>query len=373
MSSQQPSRREFFHPKTASRAIHDTPLERPVSAEPLVSATDDQQIVQQRAESYVFHVSRSAMACEFEVILNAGIESQYAESALEALDLVGRLESQLTVYRDNSEIMAINRRAFSASIPVEPRLFALLRKAIELYHFTDGAFDITAGPLSKVWGFHRREGKIPEPADLQAALMKVGSRWLELDETTSQIRFLREGIEINLGGIGKGYALDRCAEELTAMGLGNYLLHGGQSSILARGNRAGIEKQARQGWSIGLRHPIWQGKRLAEIFLHDRALGTSGTGRQGFFHQGRRYGHIIDPRNGIPADGVLSSTVLAPTAAEADALATAFYVLGPEPSLALCKKRPDISMIMVTSGLRQGTIEVHTANLADEEWCRLDD
>jgi thiamine biosynthesis lipoprotein len=175
-------------------------------------------------------------------------------------------------------------------------------------------------------------------------------------------------MEINLGGIGKGYALDRCAEQLTESRVHNFLLHGGQSSILARGNRTGIDKQGRAGWKIGLRHPIWHEKYLADIFLHNRALGTSGTGRQGFFHQGKRYGHIIDPRTGFPAEGVLSSTVLAPTAAEADALATAFYVLGPESSLQICQQRTDIAAIIVVPGEKQGTIELHTANLDDSEW-----
>jgi thiamine biosynthesis lipoprotein len=109
-------------------------------------------------------------------------------------------------------------------------------------------------------------------------------------------------------------------------------------------------------------------RRLAEFTLRDRALGTSGSATQFFHHQGRRYGHILDPRTGRPAEGVHSSTVIAPTAAEADALATAFYVLGPEKSLDYCRARPHLAAVLVSPGPRQGSIELHTCGLNDEDW-----
>ena len=176
-------------------------------------------------------------------------------------------------------------------------------------------------------------------------------------------------MELNLGSIGKGYALDRCRELLEAGGMTDFLLHGGQSSLLARGSR---NPGGDEGWWIGVRDPLRPGGRLGLLRLHDRALGTSGTGTQFFYHAGRRYGHILDPRTGQPAEGVLSSTVLARTAAEADALSTAFYVLGPTAALEYCRRYGEmhggLSALLVVPGPRPGGAEIVTYGLDEGDW-----
>ncbi len=121
-------------------------------------------------------------------------------------------------------------------------------------------------------------------------------------------------------------------------------------------------------WTVGLRHPLRPDRRLAEVRLRDRALGTSGSGTQFFTHRGQRYGHILDPRTGWPVQGMLSTTVLAPTAAAADALSTAFYVMGVDASLAYCQAHPDVSALLIAAGDRPGAIALHTANLGDDQW-----
>jgi thiamine biosynthesis lipoprotein len=306
------------------------------------------------------------MACEFELFLNAGQHEAAVETALGAFDLLETLEAQLTVYRETSELLEINRTAAAGSVGVEPRLFALLELAQGLYRATGGAYDITSGPLSKVWGFSRRAGAIPDQATLDEALAHVGGEAVELDATRQTVRFTRPGVELNLGSIGKGYALDRCQELMTAGGVANFLWHGGQSSVLARGSAAGAP--AGSGWTVGLRHPLRDERRLAEIRLVDQALSTSGSGVQFFRHQGKRYGHILDPRTGWPAEGMFSSTVIAPTAAEADALSTAFYVLGVERTLEYCEGRPEIGVILLYPSASGSTIELACANLDDERW-----
>jgi thiamine biosynthesis lipoprotein len=182
------------------------------------------------------------------------------------------------------------------------------------------------------------------------------------------VRFLAPGVEINLGGIGKGYALDRCADLLRAAGIEDFLIHGGQSSVLAVGSHPATPGQ---GWNIGLRHPLRPDRRLAEFFLRDQALGTSGSGTQFFHHRGKRYGHLLDPRTGRPADGVLSATVLAPDAAEADALATAFYVLGPEAAATYGASHDGIATLLATPGPKQGSVELHAHGLAEDAWQSL--
>ncbi|MCG8587268.1 MAG: FAD:protein FMN transferase [Pirellulales bacterium] len=315
----------------------------------------------------LLQVGRSAMACQWEVYLNAGQYEQAQAAAIDALDVVEELEAQMTVYNDLSELSHINFDAAESPMDVEPRLFKLLQQSLNLSDATDGAFDITAGPLSKLWGFFRRDGRIPDEQALQDCLATVGSKHVDLDANDSTVAFTRRGVELNLGAIGKGYALDRCAESLVESGVDDFLIHGGQSSILARGQRAGQPS----GWVVGIRHPLRPERRLVEIVLHDRALGTSGTAAQSFFHQGRRYGHILDPRSGMPADGMLSTTVVAPTAAEADALATAFYVMGHEASLAFLDDRPDLAAILAMPGDRQGSMQLEIVGFEDENLLNL--
>jgi thiamine biosynthesis lipoprotein len=324
------------------------------------------------AQSYQLRLSRRAMACTFEVILNAGQYAGGTAAGMAALDLVDRLEDQLSIYREESEVSAINRTASLLPVPVEPGLFALLELAVATHSASGGAYDVTAGRLSSVWGFTRRRGQIPAAEQLAEALECVGSQYLVLDRADSSVRFARPGLEINLGSIGKGYALDRCAESLAAHGIGDFILHGGSSSVLARGTQGPADDDA-HGWWVGLRHPLYPVRRLGLLRLADRALGTSGSGTQFFLHEGRRYGHILDPRTGWPAEGVLTATALASSAAEADALATAFYVLGPQAVEAYCASHPRVAAVIVSPAARSGAVDVHAFNLGDDEWSRLDD
>lgn len=306
------------------------------------------------------------MACEFEVILNAGIHSDAADLAVAALDRVDELEAQLTIYRDTSELAAINRQAATGPVAVEPRLFELFQLASRLNAETSGAFDVTAGPLTKAWGFFTRRGAVPDAATLERALASVGSQYLKLDEQQGTIEFARPDMELNLGAIGKGYALDRAAELLDAAGVTSYLLHGGQSSVLARGGQAG-EGEATRHWTVGLGDPARPGRRLALIDLENQALATSGSRVQSFREGGRRYGHILDPRTGQPAQGgVLSSTVIAPSAAVADAVSTALFILGVEGASEFCQSHAEIGAVLVTPG-KAARYEVHRFGIAETQ------
>ena len=176
-------------------------------------------------------------------------------------------------------------------------------------------------------------------------MSRVGADKLDLDPQRRTVGFRVPGMEINLGSIGKGYALDRAGEVMQAHGVQHFCIHGGQSSVLARGSRgifSSAEAAEREGWWIGLRHPLRPNQRMGEVRVLNRALATSGSAVQFFIDRGRRYGHILDPRSGRPAEGSLSTTVLAPLAAEADALSTACYVMGREAALEYCRSRPEI-------------------------------
>jgi thiamine biosynthesis lipoprotein len=184
-----------------------------------------------------------------------------------------------------------------------------------------------------------------------------------LNEVENAIAFQRRGVSIHLNSLGKGYALDRMAELLGGHGIDDYLLHGGKSSILARGIQPRSEDD---GWRIGIRHPLRPSEPLAELVLRNEALSTSGAGTQFFIRRGRRYGHILDPRSGYPAEGLYSATVIAATAAEAEGLSTAFYVMGPESTSRYCATRPQIAAVLVAPGEREGDVRLVTFGLDDE-------
>ncbi|HTQ40862.1 MAG TPA: FAD:protein FMN transferase [Pirellulales bacterium] len=356
------TRRDFLRGKAAADVLANSPIGGETAAEgndlPLAAGTASLGA----AAGYLSTISRRAMACEFAVLLNAGQYPAGIEAALAALDLVDQLEAQLSVFRDSSEVSRLNQTAYVAAVEVEPRLFALLKLAAEIHCDTAGAYDIATGPLTKLWGFYRRQGQMPAETELAKTMQHVGLRHVQFDDEKQTVRFVTPGVELNLGSIGKGYALDRAAELLEADGIMNFLLHGGNSSVLARGSGRGSKaeetstlipalsqrEREQDGWWIGLMHPLAPERRIGEVRLHDRALGTSGSGTQFFIHDGHRYGHILDPRTGWPAEGTLSTTVAAKTGAEADALATAFYVLGAEAAIEYCRRHAGISAVMMS-------------------------
>jgi thiamine biosynthesis lipoprotein len=376
------TRRDFLKGTSAVEAVGDALAAPPSTLPPPAS-------VGVEPGSHLLSVSREAMACLFEVVFDAATYRQGTDAAVAALDLVAALEDQLTVYRDSSEVAHINRRAAQEAVQVEPGLFGLTTRAVALFHATGGAFDVTAGRLSKIWGFYRRQGRMPSQQEVAEALATVGTQHLRLDAAHQSVQFLLPGLELNLGAIGKGYALDRAANALTSSGIRDFLIHGGNSSVLARGSRisnfkfqisnlddkptgkseiGNLKSEIVPGWSVGLRHPLKPEIRLAEFVLHDQALGTSGSGTQFFRYEGKRYGHILDPRTGWPAEQVLSATVIAPTAEQADALSTALYVMGIDAARSFCERHPDIWALLVTQGSRAAALELHPLNLPDNRW-----
>lgn len=310
-------------------------------------------------------LSTRAMACDFSAFLNAGPQSAFESwHASSALDVVHQMEDLLTVYRESSALLTVNRSAFPDPVVIEPVLADVIERALEVAHLTDGAFDPTSMPLVRLWKHARSDNRIPTQAEIDSAKERTGyanvvlspvgcdsiatsnqqavewSRWNHNRQRS--IVFRREGLELQLNAIGKGYALDQAANLLTANGVENWLLHGGHSSVLARGRH-----HDQDGWPIGIRNPWFPDERLATVVLKNAAMGTSGNSVQFYRWNGQRYGHILDPRTGWPADALLQATVIAPTAAEADALSTAFFVMGLEKARLICQNRPAIGALLI--------------------------
>ena len=320
-------------------------------------------------------ISHNAMAAEFSVIL-AESDAHLVEAAFEALELLDRIEADLTVYRQDSEISQVNAMASERPVTLSESTYRLIQRSIAWSEKTAGAFDITAGPLVRVWGFTERRGRKPTAAEVQAAVERVGYTAVRLDDEHRSVACERPGMEINLGAIGKGFALDELAETLTARGLRNFLIHGGGSSVIARGDQVagggqvagnGQVAGSGQGWAVGISHPTKPKLRLAGIRLRDEALSTSGSGKQFFHHRGRRYGHVIDPRSGYPAGDLLSLTAIADNATDAEACSTAFFVCGIDAIRAAAENDPDLPrMIGVRSENRQDSVRV--LPFAEFEW-----
>lgn len=193
------------------------------------------------------------------------------------------------------------------------------------------------------------------------------TRVLELQESSFSVQVRSQGTEVDLGAIGKGYAIDRVVEQLqgppdSSTGIADFLVHGGYSSMRAVGSHNG-----HSGWPIGLRNPLFPDRNFATLLLRDRAMATSGSNVQFFRHQGKRYGHILDPRTGWPVEGMLSVTVTAPTATAADALSTAFYVMGWEASVEYLREHQDVGAILIPALTEGRELSPKIVNLTDED------
>jgi len=296
-------------------------------------------------ETPLVRLSQRAMGTSWEIVLPAGVADPVAVGR-DLFALLDRLEQQMTAYREDSELSRLNRLAPTRSVRVEARFHELLKLAARLHADTEGAFDASAGVLAKAWGFFKGPRRVPSEGELSSSLARTGWRHVALDDAQRSVRFARP-VELNLGAIGKGFALDRLAERLASRWkIRAALLHGGGSSLYAIGCPHGTG----EGWAVDIRHPWTPQRVLARVHLDGRALGTSAATFQHLEHEGRKLGHVLDPRTGWPAEGVASASVLAPSAAEADALSTAFFVGGMELAERYCRDHPGIGAVMLLDG-----------------------
>ncbi len=240
-----------------------------------------------------------------------------------ALEEARRLDQMLSNYRPESEWSRVNKLAGMQAVPVSQELFDLLSACVEYSRQSEGAFDITVGPLMKVWGFYKGSGHLPHRAEVRGALDLVGWRNILLDAKTRTVRFAQNGVEIDPGGIGKGYAVDRLAQILKDQGIGRALISAASSSIYAIGT-----PPDEQGWKIGIKNPKDRSKTVATVLLRDESMSTSGNYEKFFLAEGKMYSHIMDPRTGFPSVGMLSVSVIAPRTLDTEAWTKPYYILG---------------------------------------------
>lgn len=299
-----------------------------------------------------FEDSMDAMGATYSVILYAADREKTLGVINLAFDEVKRLDELLSNYRPASEWSQVNRFAAERPVKVSKELFDLLAACADYSRESEGAFDITVGPLMKVWGFYKGSGHLPQRPEIQGAEQKVGYRNLILDPKEQTVRFRRPGVEIDPGGIGKGYAVDRMVAVLKQYGITSGLVNGGGSSIYA----IGAPPNEPRGWSISIRHPRDENETVEQVFLKDESMSTSGSYEKFFRAEGRIWSHIMDPRTGFPAQGILSDSVIAPRTIDSEAWSKPFFIDGLKKGrqwaaqfkpkgfrVYLCEDRPELS------------------------------
>jgi len=282
-------------------------------------------------------LSLEAMATRFELVVYGDGPERARAGAEEALEEVARVERQLSRYRTDSDVARLNRHAAERPVPVEPRLFRLLERCVELSVATDGAFDVTVGPLVRVWRTAAAAGARPDASTLASARACVGTALVELDPEAYAVRYRVPGVELDFGAYGKGYAVERAIDVLRENGVTSALMHGGTSSVYGLGTPPGD-----LGWRVALAAPLGDspepvkapratGNRFSSpILLRDQGLSVSAADGSSFEEDGVVYGHVLDPRLAEPVCHALATAVVGPSPATCEALSTALMVNGAE-------------------------------------------
>ncbi len=277
-------------------------------------------------------------------------DSKIADKAIEAaISEIQSVDKLMSDYKSDSEISQVNRDGFIRAVAISEPTYEVLKRSIEFSKLTGGAFDITVGPLVDLWRSAKKKSAVPSEEELAAAKAKVGFEKLILDDRQRTVRFAVEGMRLDLGAIGKGYAVDKAIEAAQRAGaLGAMVDLGGHIRCF------GKPPKGKTKWSIGLQNPkvnknADESDLLLILKLDIAAVATSGDYQQFALIEGKRYSHIINRQTGAGAQGLSSVTIIADSATDADALATAVSVMGAEKGFALIKTMPGVEAILITS------------------------
>lgn len=311
-----------------------------------------------------FTYAHDAMGTTFEIRMMAA--GKFMEDlrpiADEAFAAIDALEARVSNWREDSITSEICRQAGIKAVSVDEDILGMLRFCRALYNQTDGVFDPTVGPLLKAWGKYKQRNEIPTDEELKRAQALVGLNQIEVDETNGTVMLEQPGMQLDFGGIAKGLALDEAAAVLKGHGIACAFLHSGMSTIVALDAPPGSE-----GWTVELGNPYTEGQTaLDTVLLANNAFSSSASVTRFIEIDGKRYGHIIDPRTGYPASGVASAAVVGPTGMACDALSTAFYILGIEKTRQFCREHGEYKALMVAATEPQDATMIRI-NFSNEE------
>lgn len=333
----------------------------------------------------LLRLARHAMATRFELVLCGSDPVRLRAAGEEALNEIERLENQLSLFRPTSEIARLNARAAFEPVRVSPAVFGLLEHAGRLSRETEGAFDITIAPLMRCWGFQGGTGQVPRAEALTSAREAVGMHLVHLNPHELSVRFERKGVMLDLGAIGKGFAIERAIELVREAGVTSALLHGGTSTVYGLGcppdagswkveipdpRRANafqpLAAPAAETGDRGSGSPPGTDAQapFATVLLRDTALSVSAVWGKAFQSDGCTFGHILDPRTGEPARRAVLSAVVMDSATESDALSTALLTLGPAGHDRIAQLRPGMGTLVV--GDTGSGLEVRARGIAPD-------
>lgn len=288
----------------------------------------------------IVQVARNAMATRFEIVLHGTNAPMLRAAGEQALDEIARLENQLSLYRPTSEIARVNARAAHEPVRVTPPVFKLLEHARDVSNACEGAFDITIAPLVRCWGFMGGTGEPADSKQLAEARECIGMSHVHFDDARQTIQFDRQGVMLDLGAIGKGYAIDRAVDVLREADVESALVHGGTSTVYAIGKP--MENDA---WKVAIANGApnnFSARSLPTVTLQDEALSVSAVWGRSFEKEGKTLGHVIDPRTGEPCQSAQLAAVITKSATDSDALSTALLVLGSGGEAVLKRLFPDV-------------------------------
>ncbi|MDO8427293.1 MAG: FAD:protein FMN transferase [Deltaproteobacteria bacterium] len=274
--------------------------------------------------------TRNLMGTIVQITLMRGERARFDAASDAAFDEIKRLEALFSSYMPESDVSRISREAGLRPVKVSPEVTEVAGKAIGVADISGGAFDPTVGALSKVWGPSGEKGYVPSKEEVGRLLPLVGYKEMEIDKASSTIFLRKKGMALNLGGIAKGYIIDKAAQVLKANGVERGIIHAGGDMVVFQ------EDEERQ-FIIGIQHPR-EKKLLGEAHLYNGAVATSGDYERFFIKDGVRYHHILDPKTGFPATRSIAVTIIAKDPAIADGLSTAVFVLGPKEGMGLIGK-----------------------------------
>lgn len=277
--------------------------------------------------------------------LEMTIDAPTPEKAAEVFEAIEkemrRLEDMMSEWRPGSKISEVNGRAGASPVEVGQELFSVISAAMKVSEITGGAFDITWAAMRGLWDFRPGHELLPGEAEVAARVGLVDYRQVFLDPERRTVQLGKKGMAIGLGGIAKGYAVDRAMETAAGAGITNAIIRaGGDMRVQGRPSGKG-------GWEVGIQDPREEGAMLGRLTLTDISISTSGDYERSFVKDGVRYHHIMDPRTGWPAKGARSVTVIGPDTMTTDALSTAIFVLGPDEGLALAERLFGVEAVVV--------------------------
>ncbi len=265
-----------------------------------------------------------------------------AKAADEASAAIREVEGVCSVFAKESELHRLNDGAFDAPFKCSPELWEVLSHARRFNEMSQGAFDITVKPLMVVWGFYRKRGELPAKAEVDEAMKTVGMDKLVFDDSAQTVKFSVKGMGLDLGGVAKGYALDKAAERVLALGVRRGLINlGGNMRCLP------LPPPGRDAYVIGVRNPFDTKSSLGEIKLLNCCVGTSGDYERYVVIDGRHYTHIMNPKTGLPVENMLSVTVVTPIGVESDGLSKSPFINGPAAAKELCERIPKTSVLVI--------------------------